>query len=410
MQPLKTHKHLLGGTLLIAGTTIGVGMLALPLTTGQGGFLPAVVIFVLAWIFMVSTGLLLLEVCTWMPKDANLISMAGRFFGNPGRGITWAVYLFFFFTVMIAHLAGGGCVIGEFSGGRISPALSIIIYLLLFSPAIYLGARSVDHLNLALMSGLILSYIAFITIAANYVDFSLLTTMRWSKMWMALPVLFTAFSYQMIIPTLVTYMKRDVKKVRMAIIIGTFIPLLIYLVWEFLILGIVPAEGAGSLAEAKNLGTNAVMPLRHVVSNSYLFTVGKIFAFFSMTTSYIGLALSFVDFLADGLKVHKKGMMKLILCLLVFIPPTVVAIIYPDIFLSALSYAGGICVAFLFGILPPLMVWVGRYYKKKISIDHPYQLPGGRALLAVLILFGIFVLILEVGSHFSIFSFISCYS
>ncbi len=399
MQPIGTHRHLLGGTLLIAGTTIGVGMLALPLTTGEGGFLPAIVVFVLAWIFMVCTGLLLLEVCTWLPKDANLISMMGRFFGNTGKGITWVVYLFFFFTLMIAHLAGGGCIFHEFSSGKMPATFATILYVVLFSPAVYLGARSVDRLNIALMSGLILSYIAFVAISAGYVDFELLAHKSWSKIWLALPVLFTAFSYQMIIPTLMTYMQRDVKKVRIAIIVGTAIPLVIYLIWDFLILGIVPTKGEHSLHEAAEAGTNAVMPLRHFVQNPYLFSVGKIFAFFSMTTSYVGLALSFVDFLADGFRVHKKGITKLLLCLLVFVPPTIIAIFFPDIFVKALSYAGGIAVAFLFGILPPLMVWMGRYRKRSLVGRSDPQLPGGRLMLSILILFALFVLALEIQSH-----------
>ena len=52
-------------------------------------------------------------------------------------------------------------------------------------------------------------------------------------------------------PHLMTYMDRDVKKVRISIILGTSIPLLVYLVWETLILGIVPIEGPGGLLEAK---------------------------------------------------------------------------------------------------------------------------------------------------------------
>jgi tyrosine-specific transport protein len=64
--------HVFGGTMLIAGTMVGVGMLALPVATGEGGFFPAVVIYLICWLFMLCTGLLLLEVCTWMPKDSNL--------------------------------------------------------------------------------------------------------------------------------------------------------------------------------------------------------------------------------------------------------------------------------------------------------------------------------------------------
>src|SRR3990167_7635560 len=110
MRMIHSMGHLVGGTLLIAGTTIGVGMLALPVATGPGGFIPAMTIYFICWLFMLCTGLLLVEVSLSMPKDTSFISMADRLLGPLGRMIFWAFYLFLFLTVMIAHAAGGGAV------------------------------------------------------------------------------------------------------------------------------------------------------------------------------------------------------------------------------------------------------------------------------------------------------------
>src|SRR6185436_969510 len=108
MRIIHSLGHVVGGTLLVAGTTIGVGMLALPIATGPGGFLPSLVIYLICWLFMLATGLLLVEVNLSMPKETSFISMAERLFGPVGRMVFWAVYLFLFLTVMIAHVAGGG--------------------------------------------------------------------------------------------------------------------------------------------------------------------------------------------------------------------------------------------------------------------------------------------------------------
>jgi tyrosine-specific transport protein len=376
--------HVLGGTLLIAGTMIGVGMLALPVATGAGGFIPAAVIYILCWLFMLCTGLLLLEVCTWMPKDSNLITMANRLLGKMGKDVCWVVYLFLFVTVMIAHVLGGGAILNEITGSHIPDWLSMILYVVIFSPVVYLGTKWVDRLNITLMLGVAVSYFLFIAVAYSYIDMRLLTRSDWSKAWLALPVLFTAFTFQVIIPTLMTYMQRDVKKVRLSIILGTSIPLIVYLIWEFLILGIVPVEGPNGLAEAAKKGWTAVMPLKELIQSPIVFAIGKSFAFFTMTASYIALSLAYLDFLADGLKVQKKGLKKVFLCLAVFTPPTVVAITYPHVFITALSFAGGFSCAILFGLFPPLMVWVGRYIKK---YDYRPLVPGGKPFLAILILF-----------------------
>jgi tyrosine-specific transport protein len=397
MRIFHSFGHVLGGALLIAGTTIGVGMLALPIATGPSGFIPSISIYFLCWLFMLCTGLLLLEVCLWMPKDANLITMANKLLGKWGKNVCWIVYLFLFLTVMIAHAVGGGDILSQITHGIIPPWLSVIIYVLAFAPIVYLGTHSVDRLNLVLFSGVVITYLLFVAASYSHVNVQLLKHQNWSKAWLAIPVLFTAFTYQVIIPTLVTYMERNVKKIRMAIFFGTSIPLIVYLIWQVLILGIIPVDGPNGLIAAAKLGQNAVMPLKNMIGEGRLFAIGKAFAFFTLTTSYVALSLAYLDFLADGLKVKKKGLKKLALCAAIFVPPTIIALSYPQIFLIALSYAGGVSCAILFGLFPPLMVWIGRYVKK---YDHKtQQLGGGKWMLGILILFIVVELVLQFAQH-----------
>lgn len=364
----------------------------MPVATGPGGFVPSMIIYLICWAFMLSTGLLLVEVSLWMPKDSSFISMADKILGPIGRHIFWVVYLFLFVTVMIAHAAGGGGVLLDITGWQIPQWLAIVLYSTVLAPVVYLGAHSVDRLNMFLISGVVVCYVAFIFISAEHINFNLLSYSNWGKAWYALPVLFTAFTYQVIIPTLMTYMERNVQKVRLAILLGSSIPLVIYLVWEFLIMGIIPAEGSNGLIEAGKQGQNAIGPLKELVPQ--VFRIGKYFAFFALTTSFIPLALSFFDFLADGLKWQKKGMKRAVLCAIVFGAPMVIAIAYPDIFLVALGYAGGISCAFLFGLMPPVLAWVGRYIKRYPQERH--MLPGGKPVLIGLMAFAFLILIGEV--------------
>jgi tyrosine-specific transport protein len=187
-------------------------------------------------------------------------------------------------------------------------------------------------------------------------------------------------------------MERNVRKIRLAIFFGSSIPLVIYLIWEFVILGIIPSEGPEGLIEAGKQGQNAIGPLKQLIPQ--VFHIGKFFAFFALTTSFIPLALSFFDFLADGLKWKKKGARRVLLCAGVFGIPMIIAIAYPHIFLVALGYAGGISCAFLFGLMPPTLAWVGRYIKRYPQAQH--QLPGGKAMLVCLMIFALLILTGEV--------------
>lgn len=389
MRIIHSLGHVVGGTLLIAGTTIGVGMLALPVATGPGGFIPSAIIYLVCWAFMLCTGLLLVEVSLWMPKDTSFISMADKILGPAGRAVFWIFYLFLFITVMIAHAAGGGSVLLDITGWNLPGWLSVVIYSSAIVPIVYLGTHTVDRINMCLISGVVICYIAFLAVSLGKVDFTLLSYSHWGKAWLALPILFTAFTYQVIIPTLMTYMERNVKKIRLAIFFGTSLPLVIYLIWQFVILGIIPVD---MLVVAGQQGQNAIGPLKDLVPQ--VFWIGKYFAFFAMTTSFVPLALSFFDFLADGLKWRKKGPRRVLLCAAVFGIPVLIAILYPHIFLIALGYAGGISCAFLFGLMPPVLAWVGRYIKR-YPHSHP-QVWGGKPFLVCLMAFAILILIGEI--------------
>lgn len=373
------------GSLLVAGTAIGAGMLALPVATAEGGFFPSLLMYLLCWFFMAATGLLMLEVSLWMPKDSNLVSMSSHLLGVKGKMLSWVLYLFLFYCLTIAYVAGGGSFISSIMHGALSPKVSILLFTALFAPIVYLGTKAVDRVNMILMVGLVVSYVGFVVLGYQHVDFSLLKRQNWGASVFALPIIFTSFSYQGIIPSLMSYMDHKAKSVRLSILIGTGSALVIYVIWEMLILGIIPLDGPMGLLRAKVEGQNAVFSLKAFVSSPWVLAIGQSFAFFALTTSFLGVTLGLVDFLSDGLKVAKVGLKKVALCLAVFFPCVVIAMSNPKIFLSALRYAGGIGCALLLGLIPILMVFRGRY-KMGLGIRQR-QIPGGKKFLTVLAVF-----------------------
>ncbi|MDP1880243.1 MAG: aromatic amino acid transport family protein [Parachlamydiaceae bacterium] len=394
----KSSGSLLGGSFLIAGTTIGGGMLALPVTTSQVGFIPAVIIFFICWLFMASTGLLFLEISQWMKREANIVTMAEGTLGQIGKWIAWVVYLFLFYCLTVAYIVGCGNILVEMSGSQISDWLAPIIFVILFAPLIMIPTVLASRLNILLVIGLALSYFGFVFLGFSHVKADLLLTHDWSYAMYTLPISFVAFAYQGIIPTLFTYMHHDVAKTRKAILIGSFIPLIAYIIWEWLILGIVPFDGPQGLKDALMAGHNAVYPLKFFLKNNFIYLLGQSFAFFALVTSFLGVSLGLRDFLADGLKIKKNLKGKLTLALLVFFIPLMIAVTYPHIFLISLDYAGGFGSAILLGLLPILMVWSGRY-RQHLSPNKP-QLPGGKGLLIGL---GIFVTVEIISESIHVF-------
>ena len=88
------------------------------------------------------------------------------------------------------------------------------------------------------MGGLSLLFGIFVYLGASEVKSVHLMHTNWSLSLMALPVAFTAFAYQGIIPTVIEYLDHNAYKVKVSIWLGTLIPLMTYIVWQWLILGI----------------------------------------------------------------------------------------------------------------------------------------------------------------------------
>lgn len=384
----------IGGTLLVAGSCIGAGMLGLPVLSAAAGFIPSTVIFLVCWLFMVCTGLLLLEVNLWFGQEISIVTMAERTLGQAGKWVSGAMFLFLFYTLMVAYIAASGSLVTDFiesfTNSHLDNWVGSLAFTLLFGVLIYIGTHAVDHFNRLLMIGLILVYFLLVAMGAQHVDTGLLQHREWSAMTLVIPAVIISFGFHNLVPSLTTYFKGNVRSLRSAILLGSSIPLMIYIIWEWLILGIVPLKDFQYALDHGEIATEA---LKTAVGNSWILDIAQSFAFFAVITSFLGVALSFVDFLADGLKIKKTPQGKVLLCALVLVPPYICALMYPTIFLSALNYAGGFGAVILFGILPALMVWMGRY---RMHFKQQELVPGGKPLLILVILFSLWVIGLQI--------------
>ncbi len=394
MAERESHQgSMIGGILLVAGCCIGAGMLGLPILSAKGGFYPSLLIFFLGWLFMLCTGLLLLEVNLWYGKEVSLITMTKKTLGPVGQGLCWFMFLFLFYSLMVAYLAASGSLVHDFiqqmSGISWHPGIGGLFFCLLFSLLLYMGTQAVDWFNRFLMGGLILSYVVLVFVGSPHVHPELLERRDWSASTAMIPVVILSFGFHNLIPSLTTYFRGNVSLLRWTFILGSFLPLLIYILWQALILGIIPLQ---DFQEALDQGEIATEALKNVVGVSWVLDVAQAFAFFAIMTSFLSVALSFIDFLADGLKIKKTPKGKIGLAALVLGPPFLCALFYPTIFLMALNAAGGIGAVVLFAILPVLMVWRGRYDQLK---KGPQLVPGGRITLLAVLACSLFVLVLQ---------------
>lgn len=395
-----THNRLIGGILLVAGTTIGAGMLALPIVTGLAGVIPSIALFIAYWVFMTFTAFLMLEVTLWVGEHTNLTTMARRTLGRGGAFFSWFIYLFLLYTLTTAYIAGSGPIFLDFitylTGWNPPSWIGPIPLLTIFGFAVYQGTKSVDYINRLLMIGLAVAYILMTIILMPHVENKLLERMDWNYLWMAVSIVSTSFGFHIIIPTLTDYLHRDIKQLRRAIFIGSVIPLVVYIIWEVITLGIIPLEG---LINGYVQGIDGATLLSANLSDSQISLIARCFSLFAIVTSFLGVSLSLSDFLADWLKIRKTTKGRALLYLLTFFPPLLITLFDPRAFLHALEYAGAFGVVTLLGILPVLMVWRGRYVQKQKS---EFVTPGGKTALIIALVISISVIVLEIANKMNL--------
>lgn len=384
-----------GAVLLVSGTTIGAGMLALPVTTGLAGFIPACLMMMGMWLYMLITAFYLLEVNLRVPGQSNLISMMGKTLGLPGQMASWVIYLFLLYALVAAYMVGCSEILSDWITSEYISWPLVIFFV--FSIFVYVGTSLADFINRFMMVGLVLAYGISIVCCCCKVEFNYLQHVDARYLMPAISVLLTTFGFHIIIPTLSNYLDHQVKPLKASIFVGSVIPLVIYLFWQFTVIGVVPLGGPSSLMEANSQGMQITFFLQKQVQSPWMGLSVRLFAFFAIVTSLMGVSLSLHDFLVDGLKVKKGAFGKILIILFTFLPPLFFTLFYPRGFVLALEYAG-ICVALLLGLFPALMAWSERYgkHKKGELLKPPFVVWGGKPLLITVIILSLAFIIIEI--------------
>lgn len=396
----------IGSMLILIGTAIGAGMLALPLISANAGFTLATLLMLFVWALMTITGLLVLEVNLALDASAcSFSSMAGKTIGTWGKIIAWLACLLLLYSLTSAYMAGAASLLSNlcntYTNFKIPNFVNALLFTLVFGGAVYWSTKVTDYTNRFLIStkGLLL----FITLALllphlntpNLIQ--LPTATSWKFLSTTAPIFLCAFGYHTVIPSLRIYIGDKPKELRLIIIGGTLVALIIYLFWLAATLGVVPLVGENSFATlTKNNGSvgDMVKIITLIVNNKWIAIGVNGFSNIAMTTSFLGVTLGLFDFLADGCKRPDTRFGRTQTALLTFIPPLIFAFFFPKGFVLALGYAA-IFVTILEIILPALMAWKLR---KNNQLHSSYRVFGGKPLLYLVIIVGALLIILQLAT------------
>ncbi|XP_054818544.1 uncharacterized protein LOC129318057 isoform X2 [Prosopis cineraria] len=358
---------------------VGAGILAVPAVTQEAGFLTSAVVCILCWVFMVVTGLLIAEVnistmCELGSGGVSLVSMARRTLGTVGVQIACWSYIFIHYALLVAYVARSSDILMNFLG--IPSWESATLFSLVFGGICFFGSqRFIGAVNGILVFGIVSTFAALVAVASGDLHWDALLKANFQAAPMSIPIIALSFVYQNVVPVLCTNLEGDLSKVRSAIVLGTGIPLILFLVWNAVILGTVGNN---------EMGLDPLQQLRS--TNGIVGPIVEAFSLLAIATSYIGFVLGLSDFLADLLQLP-SGQNKPLPYILALVPPLILSLLDPEIFFKALDFAGTYGVLVLFGIVPASMSWSDRYSNSNSPppVRLPELVPGGKITLLLVL-------------------------
>ncbi|HHF6882572.1 aromatic amino acid transporter [Haemophilus influenzae] len=378
-----------GSTLLVAGTMIGAGMLAMPLTSAGIGFGFTLVLLLGLWALLTFSALLFVELYQTAESDAGIGTLAEQYFSKAGRIVATAVLIIFLYALIAAYVSGGGSLLKDLLPESFGDKVSILLFTVIFGSFIIIGTHSVDKINrvlffvmlavFAIVLILMLPEIKFDNLMATPIDNALIIS--------ASPVFFTAFGFHGSIPSLNKYLDGNVKALRFSILVGSAITLCAYILWQLSTHGLLTQNEFLQILKEDATLNGLVKATFAITGSNVIASAVKLFSTLALITSFLGVGLGLLECIEDLLKrSFNITAGRISLGLLTFIPPLVFALFYPEGFILALGYAGQMF-AFYAVVLPVSLVWKAR----RVHANLPYKVWGGNLTLIIVLVLGVLI-------------------
>ncbi|WP_373960684.1 amino acid permease [Vibrio gigantis] len=380
---------LFGSSLILSGTALGAGMLAIPMVLAQFGFMISSVLMLLIFVGTTYSALLLAEACTKTKDNSGMSSVAYLTLGSKGKHFINALFYLLLVCMLIAYILGVGDIIHKLLldvGVDVSASVAYTIFSLLMGVIVVSGKSYIDKLNRGLF--ILMVVMLFIVIASLFSNIRLDYLTQTSNytandVVQYSAVIFTSFASMVVIPSLVIYNREATQKqIRNMILLGSVIPLVCYLTWLFAIIG--------------NLGTDAISQFHNISElisafsgqSAWLKVVIALFSALALVTSFLGVSMALYDQNKDAVTKNK-----LLAYALTFVLPLVLAELFASQFVSMLDYAGMVLV--FLAIWGPLamVVKVRRPDFPHLQTEGSYTAVGGGTALIATFGFGALIFI-----------------
>ncbi|MCC9042420.1 aromatic amino acid transporter [Myroides sp. M-43] len=386
------NSRLLGSILIIAGSSIGGGMLAMPITSAGVGFLGATLLLFVIWFAMCYTALLMVRIYDFNSSKDGFDTLTKKYAGLLVNRIAGLSLMFLIYGLTAAYMSGGGTIlktnIDLLFDTNIDDRLTVLAFSLVFSAVVIIGTRWVDWFTRILFGAKVVFLVLLVILMTPLIKWANLLHMPLSQgiVIMSIPAIFTSFGFHGSIPSIVDYLDGNKKMLRKAFILGSLLPLVIYLIWQIVILGSLDQTVFMQILNEHSEVKGLLLSIRELSHSTSIETLFSFFAATALGTSFLGVSIGLFDYYRDLFKDRKKSTIRPLATICTFVPPLMFALFYPEGFILALGYAAiaGVILALVIPII--LYLKAMKFHNIRIS-SLQYFIISFILLLSLLIVY-----------------------
>lgn len=407
----KKQPSLLGGVMIIAGGTVGAGMLANPTSTAGVWFIGSIAVLLYTWFCMTTSGLMLLEANLHYPTGASFDTIVKDLLGKGWNILNGLSVAFVLYILTYAYITSGGGITEGFLNQLLSSeqntveigrSFGALLFCIILAAFVWFSTKAVDRLSTILISGMIISFFLSVSSLVSSVKTEVLfdTIAQGEQQYLpyilvALPVCLVSFGFHQNVPSLVKYYDRDSSRVIKSIFFGTAIALFIYILWQLAIQGNLPRTEFGPIIEKGGDIAILLEALTKYIQTGYIGLILKFFAYMAIASSFLGVTLGLFDYIADLFKFDDSVAGRSKTALVTFLPPLFLSLLFPYGFVIAIGYAG-LAATIWAAIVPALLAKASRTKFPQRS----YTVYGGNFMVYFVVLFGVLNILAQLAMQF----------
>ncbi|MBI3034021.1 hypothetical protein HYY72_02585 [Candidatus Woesearchaeota archaeon] len=358
---------------ILVGATIGAGILGIPYVVSKAGFWTGILVILVLGAATLLINLYMGEIALRTRGNHQLAGYAEKYTGRIGKNLASCFMILGIYGALTAYLIGVGNSASAILGGN--TIQYSLIFFIIVGLVVWRGIKSIGKAELLITAALILVVIAIPAFSAGRMSLNNFSGFDIYRIMIPYGVVLFAFMGTPAIPAMKEELNSNRKLLRNAIIIGTLIPLVVYLLFPAAVIGLL--GNLDKLGDGERIATVALS--RHI--RPEIGILANAFAVLAMTTSFIALSFALGKTFQEDYRLSRKKSFAITFAVPISIF-MINAFVSVTNFISILAIVGAVT-----GGITGILI-VAMHYKAIKSGDRKpeYSIPNNMLIMAILII------------------------